>query len=57
VILAHLAHQAALGMYFFQDSGQTVGLLSMDLWHNWATRLRPSSLFCFPCPSGLGCDH
>jgi biopolymer transport protein ExbB/TolQ len=38
VILAHLtqfaAHQAALGMYLFQDQGQTVGFSPMDLWHN-----------------------
>jgi biopolymer transport protein ExbB/TolQ len=38
VILAHLtnvvSHQAALGMYFFQDQGQTVGFSPMDLWHN-----------------------
>ncbi len=38
MILAQLsqlaAHQAALGMYLFQDSGQTVGFSPMDLWHN-----------------------
>ena len=38
MILAHLtqfaAHQAALGMYLFQDQGQTVGFSPMDLWHN-----------------------
>ena len=34
MILAHLAHQAALGMYLFQDNGQTVGFSPMDLWHN-----------------------
>jgi biopolymer transport protein ExbB/biopolymer transport protein TolQ len=38
VILAHLsqlaAHQAALGMYLFQDSGQTVGFSPMQLWQN-----------------------
>jgi biopolymer transport protein ExbB/TolQ len=38
VILANLtqlaAHQAALCMYLFQDSGQTVGFSPMDLWHN-----------------------
>ena len=33
--LSHLAaHQAALGMYLFQESGQTVGFSPMDLWHN-----------------------
>ena len=34
MILAHLAHQAALGMFMFQESGQTVGFSPMDLWHN-----------------------
>jgi biopolymer transport protein ExbB/TolQ len=38
VILAQLsqlaAHQAALGMYLFQDSGQTVGFSPMQLWQN-----------------------
>ena len=38
MILAELsqlaAHQAALGMYLFQDSGQTVRFSPMDLWHN-----------------------
>ena len=34
MILAHLAHQAALGMYLFQDNGQTVGFSPMDLWRN-----------------------
>ena len=34
MILAHLAHQAALGMFLFQESGQTVGFSPMDLWHN-----------------------
>jgi biopolymer transport protein ExbB/TolQ len=38
VILAHLssivAHQAALGMYFFQDQGPAVGFSPLDLWHN-----------------------
>jgi len=34
VILAHLTHQAALGMFLFQESGQTVGFSPMDLWHN-----------------------
>lgn len=36
MILAHLssvvAHQATLGMYFFQD--QAVGFTPLDLWHN-----------------------
>ena len=34
MILAQLTHQAALGMFLFQDSGQTVGFSPMDLWHN-----------------------
>ena len=34
MILAHLTHQAALGMFLFQESGQTVGFSPMDLWHN-----------------------
>lgn len=38
MILAHLtnviSHQAALGMYFFQDQAPTVGFSPMDLWHN-----------------------
>ncbi len=44
MILAHLsqlaAHQAALGMYLFQDSGQTVGFTPMDLWHNMGNAAR-----------------
>jgi biopolymer transport protein ExbB/TolQ len=38
VILAHLTNvvsqHAALGMFFFQEQGQTVGFSPMDLWHN-----------------------
>jgi len=38
VILAHftnvVSQHAALGMYFFQDQGQSVGFSPMDLWHN-----------------------
>jgi biopolymer transport protein ExbB/TolQ len=38
VILAQLTNavvaKAALGMYFFQDQGQTVGFSPIDLWHN-----------------------
>ena len=34
MILAQLTHQATLGMFLFQESGQTVGFSPMDLWHN-----------------------
>jgi biopolymer transport protein ExbB/TolQ len=44
VILAHLsqlaAHQANLGMFLFQDSGQSVGFTPMDLWHNMGNAAR-----------------
>jgi biopolymer transport protein ExbB/TolQ len=44
VILAHLTHlvvhQAALGMYFFQDQEQAVGFSPMDLWHNMGMLVR-----------------
>jgi len=48
VILAHSAHQAALGMYFFQDSGQTVGFSPMDLWHNMGNAAK-AVVRCFVC--------
>jgi biopolymer transport protein ExbB/TolQ len=54
VILAHLnsivAHQSALGMYFFQDQGaptQTVGFSPLDLWHNMGNMARADVLVLF----------
>jgi len=51
VILAHLnsivAHQSALGMYFFQDQGQTVGFSPLDLWHNMGNMARADVFVLF----------